>query len=70
MAVGARQSFQFFRQNACFLENNRVLFEFFHRILHYLIIITILKKNQSIKPNFAITTRATLKAEFYNSFCF
>ena len=37
MLVGARQSFQFFRQKTWFLENNRVLSEFFNGILHYLI---------------------------------
>ena len=37
MVVGARQSFQFFRQNTWFLENNRALSEFFYGILHYLI---------------------------------
>ena len=35
--VGARQSFQIFRQNTWFLKNNRALSEFLHGILHYLI---------------------------------
>ena len=35
--VGARQNFQIFRQNTCFLENNRTLAKFLYRILHYLI---------------------------------
>ena len=37
MVVGARQSFQFFRQNTWFLENNRALSKFLYGILHYLI---------------------------------
>ena len=35
--VGARQSFQIFRQNAWFLENNRALPKVLYGILHYLI---------------------------------
>ena len=37
VAVGARQSFKFFRQIACFLGNNRVLSKFRYRILNNLI---------------------------------
>ena len=37
MVVGARQSFQVFRQNTLFLENNRALPKFLYEILHYLI---------------------------------
>ena len=37
MVVGARQSFQFFTQNSCFLENNKTLSKFLYGILHYLI---------------------------------
>ena len=37
LVVGARQSFQFLRQNTSFLENNRALSEFLYGILHYLI---------------------------------
>ena len=51
--VGARQSFQFFRQNIWFLENSTALPNFLFGILHYLISITKLQKgNQSIKPIF------------------
>ena len=53
MVVGARQSFQFFRQKSWFLGR--------HRILHNLISTTKLQKNQSLKTNFKLTTRATLK---------
>ena len=35
--VGARQSFQIFRQNTWFLENNRALSKFLYGILHYFI---------------------------------
>ena len=35
--VGARQSFQIFRQNTWFLENNRALPKLFYGILYYLI---------------------------------
>ena len=45
MVVGARQSFQFFRQSTWFLKNNRVLPKFFHGILHHLISIIEFKKN-------------------------
>ena len=66
MVVGARQSFQFYRQNTWFLENNRALSKFLYGTLPYLISITKLYKNQSIKPNFMLTTRATLtRAYFY-----
>ena len=37
MVVGARQSFQFFRQNTWFLENNGALSKFLYGVLHYLI---------------------------------
>ena len=37
MVVGARQSFQFFRQKTWFLENNRALPKFLYGILHYVI---------------------------------
>ena len=37
VVVGARQSFQFFRQTTGFLENNRVLSKILYGILHYLI---------------------------------
>ena len=37
MVVGARQSFQFFRQITWFLGNNRALSKFKYRILHKLI---------------------------------
>ena len=59
--VGACQSFHFFRQNTWFLENNRVLSKFLYGILHYLISITKLSKNQSEKANFILTTEATLR---------
>ena len=37
MVVGARQSFQLFRQIAWFLGNDRALSEFRYQILHYMI---------------------------------
>ena len=40
VVVGARQSFQFFRQIAWFLGNNRALSKFRYRILYNLISIT------------------------------
>ena len=40
IVVGARQIFQFFRQKAWFLENNRALSKFLYEILNYLISIT------------------------------
>ena len=61
VVVGARQSFQFFRQIAWFLGNNRALSKFRYRILYNLISITKLQKNHSIKADFNLTTRATLK---------
>ena len=37
MVVGARESFQFFRQKTWFLENNRALSKFLYEVWHYLI---------------------------------
>ena len=54
MVVGARQSFHFFRHNTWFLENIRALPNFLDGILHYLISIIVLQKNQSIKSNFTL----------------
>ena len=36
VAVGARQSFQFFKEKTWFLENDRALSKFLSGILHYL----------------------------------
>ena len=55
MVVGTRQSFQFFRQITCFLENNRALSKFKWWILYYLISIIKLQNNQ----------RATLNKETF-----
>ena len=41
VVVGARQIFQFFRQNAYFLESSKVLSKFLYWILNHFIIITI-----------------------------
>ena len=38
MVAGSSQSFQFFRQNMWFLENNRPLSKFVYEILHYLVL--------------------------------
>ena len=35
--VGTRQSFQIFRQNTWFFENNKALSKFLYGILHYVI---------------------------------
>ena len=61
MVVGARQNFQFFRQITWFLGNNRALFKFRYRIFRHLIRIIKVLKNQSVKANFKLTARATLK---------
>ena len=61
MVVGARQSFQFFRQITWFLRNNRALSYFRYQILHNLISTMKLKKSQSVKANFKLTTQATLR---------
>ena len=61
MGVGARQSFQFFRQTTWLLKNNRALSKFRYRILHYLLIIIKLQSNSSVKPNFMLITRTILK---------
>ena len=37
MVVGARQSFQFWRQKTWFLENSGALSKFLYRATHYLI---------------------------------
>ena len=47
--VGARQSFQIFRRNAWFLENNRALSKFLYGILHYLI--SIIKLYRACTPS-------------------
>ena len=61
MVVGARQSFQFFRQETLFLENNRTLSKFLHGILHYLFEhYQIIIKSVHKKNNFLLTARATL----------
>ena len=60
--VGSHQTFKIFRQITTFLGNNRALFKFCYRNLHYLIRIIKLQKNQSVKANFMLTTRTT-KAE-------
>ena len=60
MVVGARQSFQLFRQITWFLGNARALSKFKYRILHLLISIIKLKNNYFVKPNSMLTTRATL----------
>ena len=58
--VRACQNFQFFRQNTWFLENNRALSKVLYGVLHCLINIMKQYKNQFIKHNFILTTRATL----------
>ena len=60
VVVGARQSFQFFRQIAWFLGNNRALSKLGYQILYNLISTIKLQKNQSVKANFKLTTRAIL----------
>ena len=60
MVVGPCQSFQFFIQNTWFLGNKRALSKFRCWILHYLISIVKLQKNQYIKANFILTTQTTL----------
>ena len=52
MVVGARQSFQFFRQITWFLENNRALSKFLHGTLHHLISMTKLCKKALHKTQF------------------
>ena len=59
--VGARQSFQFFTQKTWFLGKNRPSPQFRYRILHNLISITNLQKNQFVKIIFELTTRTTLR---------
>ena len=52
MVVGARQSFQFFRQkNLKFLENNRALSKFLYGVSHYLISCQIITKSVHKKPS-------------------
>ena len=47
MVVEAPQSFQFFRKNTCFLENNIALSNLVYGIFHYLFGITKLLKKVS-----------------------
>ena len=60
MVVGARQSVQLFRQNIWLLESNRALSKFLYGVSHYIISIVKLEQDQFIKPQFILTTRATL----------
>ena len=60
MAVGACQSFQFFRQNTWFLKNNGTLPNVLDGFLHCLISIIKLLKRQALKLNAILTTQATL----------
>ena len=50
--VGARQSFQFFRQITWFLGNTRTSPKLNYWILHHLFSIIKLQNNYSVKPNF------------------
>ena len=59
MVVTARQRFPFFREITWFLGNKLALSKFKYWILHLLISIIKLQNNQSLKPNFILTTRAT-----------
>ena len=59
MVVEALQSFQFFRQ-VWLLGNNGALSKFNYWILYCLTGIIKLQNNWSVKPNFILTTRATL----------
>ena len=61
MVVGARQNFQFFRQNARFHKNIRALPIFLHGILHYLISITKLQKKSVHKTQLYISHASHLK---------
>ena len=63
MVIGARQSFQFFREITWFFGNKRALSILKYWILHHLINIIKLRNNQSVKPNFTLTTRANLSIE-------
>ena len=60
--VVAGKSFQFFSQSTWFLDNNGTLSKVLHGISGYLISIINLSRNQSLEPNFMLTTRATLTA--------
>ena len=66
MVVGGHQIVQFLlvKKITEFLQNKRALSKFKYWILHYLISIIKLKNNYPGKPNFVLTTRATLKARF------
>ena len=52
LVVEARQSFHFFRQITWLVENNIAWSKFRYRILHYLIAVIKLWKNQSTKAKF------------------
>ena len=63
ITVRACQSFQFFRQNTWFLENNRVLSNFLNGILHYLISVTKLWKKSVRKIQFYINHASHLNTD-------
>ena len=70
MVVGARESFQLFRQTVWFLGNNRAFSKFRYQILYILICITKSKQRHSIKADFNLTTQATLKPIIGDYFSF
>ena len=72
LVVEARQSFHFFRQITWLVENNIAWSKFRYRILHYLIAVIKLWKNQSTKAKFisimwAVLTHFMSSVFFYTS---
>ena len=64
MVVGARQSFQFFRQKDCFLEIIEVCLELGIRFCITRLVLSNYKNKLPGKNNFKLTTRATLMDNF------
>ena len=68
MVVGSRQSFQFFGQTTWFLANNRSLSKFRYQILHYLISVIKLQKNQFIQFQINFVNHLNLKNKHTRSY--
>ena len=65
--VGARQNFQFSKQNTWFLENSKALSKFLYVVLHYLISIIKLQKKLVQKTQLYINHVSHLKKNILNS---
>ena len=77
MVVGARHSFQFFRQKTWFLENNRALSKYLYGVSHYLKLVSAIfyqififpssdRPSKSMKNVFYFILKALFVVEIFN----